>query len=657
MPLLFLDCGPEILLMNKVGLVDLSGSTMEFGAEQVILVRDEQAQTQLQAKIGDTALVLTILQSKGMEFDDVILWNFFTVLGSDNPAGLRSLRDLVEGTKGAFDSRKYAGICSELKHLYVAITRARIQLILIESSEMAVAPMLELLTQMVPKPLIDISRPYDSDFQDRIKALQIGNTSDPSQWSSRGTQFMDQSNFKEAFMCFRRAKDHHGIVTAKAHLSEEEGRRCAAKGDFEGLQWNLHEAIEGFLEVNLVGDAARNFLRLDKPIDAANLLFEHKVYNQAAPLFKRANLFEKASICYDLGGNFDEAAFALRQGNQFDELISYVTGKAQHMSADSIRGHSRFCRLLLKQNRISIESRGLAIKMLGSLQDQETIFLQYEMYDQLIELYTDQNRRKELFYLQLRMGRLDEALHVVRESPSASSEGFEDDGMLVLDYVRAGQIQSGDLRTNLKQLLKGYSPRILQREHEWNYGVRLIQDDLRQLSCVRDALIRKFLCLYATLKFADEIPTGALDKVPFNVIGEAVEIVASFLSKPGGEALAVVLLLTAVFKCTGAVSSYTVLPWSPLREHGAENSIEGYTNAATAWVLSRLAPAMLRLNTRLGELWNIKWPRRCLQALTKGFCPNRQTCRYLHDRMRSIDCWSMLEVSYLSHLTVYMICG
>jgi ATP-dependent exoDNAse (exonuclease V) beta subunit len=48
-----------------------------FGTERVILVRDEQTQHDLQEKVEDTALVLTILQSKGMEFEDVFLYNFF----------------------------------------------------------------------------------------------------------------------------------------------------------------------------------------------------------------------------------------------------------------------------------------------------------------------------------------------------------------------------------------------------------------------------------------------------------------------------------------------------------------------------------------------------------------------------------------------------
>lgn len=48
------------------------------GKLRVILVRDEQTQSVLQMKVPTSTLVLTIHQSKGMEFDDVFLYNFFT---------------------------------------------------------------------------------------------------------------------------------------------------------------------------------------------------------------------------------------------------------------------------------------------------------------------------------------------------------------------------------------------------------------------------------------------------------------------------------------------------------------------------------------------------------------------------------------------------
>lgn len=49
------------------------------------------------------------------------------------------------------------------QHLYVAITRARIQLFLFESDETAVASVIKLLTQDVPEPLVEVTRPNDAN--------------------------------------------------------------------------------------------------------------------------------------------------------------------------------------------------------------------------------------------------------------------------------------------------------------------------------------------------------------------------------------------------------------------------------------------------------------------------------------------------------------
>jgi len=56
---------------------------VEFGAEQVIIVRDIEAKNQVKGLIGKNAgLILTVFEAKGMEFNDVLLYNFFT----DSPA-------------------------------------------------------------------------------------------------------------------------------------------------------------------------------------------------------------------------------------------------------------------------------------------------------------------------------------------------------------------------------------------------------------------------------------------------------------------------------------------------------------------------------------------------------------------------------------------
>lgn len=83
-----------------------------FGAEQVILVRDDDNKAKLQREIGDIALVLTILESKGMEFDDVLIYDFFG--GSSLGSSYRCLHLLMQSQVQEFDTKKHAVGDSEI---------------------------------------------------------------------------------------------------------------------------------------------------------------------------------------------------------------------------------------------------------------------------------------------------------------------------------------------------------------------------------------------------------------------------------------------------------------------------------------------------------------------------------------------------------------
>ena len=81
-PEMFCGVQSDILCSKDVDRTEFSAGITDFGAEQVILVRDTHIKSNLQDQICDVPLILTILESRGMEFDDVILWSFFTVSGS-----------------------------------------------------------------------------------------------------------------------------------------------------------------------------------------------------------------------------------------------------------------------------------------------------------------------------------------------------------------------------------------------------------------------------------------------------------------------------------------------------------------------------------------------------------------------------------------------
>eukprot|EP00392_Amoebophrya_sp_AT5.2_P011168 g11243.t1 len=72
-----------------------SNATPMLGADQVILVQSEDAKQDVFAHFGPGAVVLTVCDSKGLEFDDVLLWNFFSESDCDEKCWLR-LYDYME---------------------------------------------------------------------------------------------------------------------------------------------------------------------------------------------------------------------------------------------------------------------------------------------------------------------------------------------------------------------------------------------------------------------------------------------------------------------------------------------------------------------------------------------------------------------------------
>ncbi|KAL9416864.1 hypothetical protein AB3S75_039948 [Citrus x aurantiifolia] len=112
---------------------DAGGNMVGFGAEQVILVRDDCVRKEISNYVGKQALVLTIVESKGLEFQDVLLYDFFgsSPLKNQWRVVYEYMKEqaLLDSTLPrsfpSFNEAKHNVLCSELKQLYVAITRTR----------------------------------------------------------------------------------------------------------------------------------------------------------------------------------------------------------------------------------------------------------------------------------------------------------------------------------------------------------------------------------------------------------------------------------------------------------------------------------------------------------------------------------------------------
>ncbi|OWM65617.1 uncharacterized protein LOC116199733 [Punica granatum] len=127
------------------------GNVAGLGPEQVIIVRDDCAREEVLGRFGKQALVLALTECKGLEFQDVVLYNFFGSSPMKNQwrvvyeymKGRKLLDNSFIGHYPQFKPARHNILCSELKQLYVAITRARQRLWICENNGQFAGAMLD----------------------------------------------------------------------------------------------------------------------------------------------------------------------------------------------------------------------------------------------------------------------------------------------------------------------------------------------------------------------------------------------------------------------------------------------------------------------------------------------------------------------------------
>lgn len=143
-PILLAETLPESATIMIVG-SNKEASQIEFGASQVILVRNQEAKSRLPEEFAG-CLAMTVLEAKGLEFDTVFIWDFWSDSRADaewrlaltalvdedtgEDAALNEARERASasGMRGMlrtlnFCPHSHQLICEELKHLYTALTR------------------------------------------------------------------------------------------------------------------------------------------------------------------------------------------------------------------------------------------------------------------------------------------------------------------------------------------------------------------------------------------------------------------------------------------------------------------------------------------------------------------------------------------------------
>lgn len=315
-------------------------SDIEFGAHQAILVVNNESREKL-PEVLSTGLVLTIFEAKGLEFDDVLLYNFFqdsqaskewrvvteflqelvksqTKDQSNNQENLLEIdMDVLQEANRprplAFDSNIHKILNSELKLLYTALTRARVNLWIFDADDTKRAPMFDYFKTL------KLVQPINTDNLEEEMIFAEGSTQE--MWLRRGDDFSRRSLFEIAAKCYHRGGYVQQEKTALANHQALTAQRCP----------DLHKKKEHFLQ------AAQLYIDCDQHIKAAKCLGHAKEKLFSTELFEKCQEYDiagrnylslemphKASHCYEILQQFDKTVDILHDNKMYDHAIDAI---------------------------------------------------------------------------------------------------------------------------------------------------------------------------------------------------------------------------------------------------------------------------------------------------------------------------------------------
>ncbi|KAG8528783.1 uncharacterized protein KY384_006471 [Bacidia gigantensis] len=645
-PVLFLRCDANIIRSRSVGLSELSQRSADFGAEQVILVRNQDEKRNLQAEIGDIGLILTILEAKGMEFDDVIIWHFFS--NSAHQTSFRRIGALMGQLPSEF-GRNHPQMCLELKLLYVAITRARFRLFFFERSDKEITSVCQLLDNAYEEPLVETTRPSQSDFNRKLATIEPSKTNDPNKWKAQGWRLMAYKHYDAAVLCFRKAFDVKAEQEATAHSNEEKGIELESKGKVGEARQFYSKAASALRELKKVKDATRILEeRLKDLASAASLWEEAGELDKAAPLFEQAQLYSEAAGCYTSMSMYEEGLGCLRRGACFDDFVMYLSHHYESFATITVQRNSQLCRLLLKQRKISATCRKYAIRALGSPEEQEAGLVEYDLHEDLEAFYEQQMRFVDLFRLRIRQGRLLEALElsICQRLCEESAPEVQALTRKLFTFICAQNLwafwgaKSADFKVPVEDKYSKHAD-LANIAKLWQEISSVSTAELSgYLDTLEDATVEICTTIFVLSNETSVWQTVDFLALPIALLSRAITFAGQLTDSTNVEAVSIVRLLGGIWQ-TDEQSPPIVSGTSVFAPECGFDTRSVDLEAAKHKILEVTSTAILKIDDCARGLWDLRWPSRCRHFLSLGYCPSKrqgQDCPFLHESMTSQDC-------------------
>ncbi|KAG8738662.1 hypothetical protein FRC10_006609, partial [Ceratobasidium sp. 414] len=389
-PVLFTDPRDNLSFFEGFVLGSSPDSKAGFGAQQAILVRSDATVEELDSKLEGLCPILTITDSKGLEFDDVLIYNFF----SHSTASVEDWQFISSPDDQSSKSELAAPpvLCMELKMLYVAMTRARKRCWIWDSGEVAN----EMKDYLLSRRLITASSSslmvgriggkrndaFSGEFF--LPSILFEVSSTPAQWVEKGQEYFSCGLYKLAAACFRHASREAEAKTASAYHRMTRAKLRHLRFDSDLSRDGIIKAANGMKEcaIEATGQNARHF------------------WFHVATCLQLARELVLASDAFIQGGFYVEAVNLLFEHDEFDRGTTVLLAYREQMEPESwddlldqFRHH--FFQVSDYRSLARVFSRDLEAQLSyackhGYLSQRKYLLRTHKRFDELIQLYLDE---------------------------------------------------------------------------------------------------------------------------------------------------------------------------------------------------------------------------------------------------------------------------
>lgn len=396
MPIVLVSKDVEDLIYVLFGISENKNTeaATEFGCNQVIIVRSQEAKDKLPNMLKH-ALCLTVFEAKGLEFDDVILYNFFT--DSEAPTSMwsqfRNLRKIndfdlnrpknFEDLEAAVPKLKttleannsnFSLLCTELKHLYVAVTRPKKRLIIFDEDQSNRKPVESYWRHMECVTFTEVNKNEGGQIVVQDFGGNFAQRTTKEEWKLQGLRMFSNKYYEQARKCFEIAGEQFLADRAEAYMLANKATALFAEIESTNTELtatkqktravNKQLKMKRALACNMFIQAGHNFLKVanDSNVadkrrvlrEAARCFSSGQAHKKAGEIFRSIELFGQAGEAELAGGNFELAGdlFCLKDeytraieaykiGMNWDKLVKTIFKYKEQMGEEERQKYIR----------------------------------------------------------------------------------------------------------------------------------------------------------------------------------------------------------------------------------------------------------------------------------------------------------------------------